>query len=82
MQMRQKLGPEDWSRISQRAAAVAEAALQQSLLGEMQRDSNSPAGALQIQVSCPLPLLFACLISIYSDQLLLVSPQLRYSFLT
>ena len=28
-----KLGPEDWTRISQRAAAAAEAALQQSLLG-------------------------------------------------
>ena len=46
LQIRHKLGPEDWTRISQRAAAAAEAALQQSQLGEMQRErDSSPAGA-------------------------------------
>lgn len=44
VKMRSKLGPEDWTRITQRAAEAAEAALQQGLFTELQRDT-SPAGA-------------------------------------
>ena len=42
--MRHKLGSEDWTRITQYAAAAAEAVLQQGLLAELQK-SSGPAGA-------------------------------------
>ena len=74
-----KLGPEDWTRISQRAAAAAEAAVQQSLLGEQvgQRDSN-PAGVSNFRRAGLLSPVHPCLANVYKlcSQLLL-PPLLR-----
>lgn len=74
-----KLGLEDWTRISQRAAAAAEAALQQGLLGEQvgQRDS-SPAGVFRFRQAGLLPTAHSCLTSAYKKglQLLLLLPLL------